>query len=312
MAPLTPQQLEQRRSGIGSSDIAAICGLSRWAAPIDVFLDKVNGTNNVANTIPLRMGHALEPLIAELYAERTTHTLEQCGTIVHPVRTWQLATPDRLAHVITGARKVVECKKAWDSNGWGEEGTDQVPPDYLVQVQWQLDVTGLYDADIAVLMGHRFAIYSVRRDDELCAQLRDAAENFWRAHVLTKEPPPVDGSEGFKRYLSDKYGTHDRTVLDADEHMESVAAKLESVVRDLGRLEKEEARLKNLLREFIGDSYAVKGACWKATWGKCKDGKKVDWEAVAKAAGATDALIAQHTAPKPGHRTLRFTWKYEE
>jgi putative phage-type endonuclease len=312
MAPLTQQQLELRRQGIGSSDIAAICGLSRWASPIDVFLDKVNGTRLIENTIPLRMGHALEPLIAELYAERTTHHLDICNTIVHPTRSWQLATPDRLAvigKVGSQMLKVVECKKAWSSDGWGEEGTDQVPQDYLVQTQWQMDVAGLDEADIAVLMGHRFAIYCVRRDDELCEQLRVAAESFWIHNVLAKQPPPIDGSEGMKRYLSEKYGTPDKVMLESDDGVSQLAVQLARVKEEIETLTSKEELLKNRLRDFIGDSYGVQGDCWKATWGKCKDGKKVDWEAVAKELGAAPEVISRHTKTKPGHRTLRFTWK---
>lgn len=309
MAPLTQQQLETRRHGIGSSDIAAICGLSRWASPIDVFLDKVNGSRLVENTIPMRMGHALEPLIADLYHEQTQFRLETCSTLVHNERPWQLATPDRIAWFDGNPFKVIECKKAWNSDGWGEEGTDQVPQDYLVQTQWQMDVTGLDEADIAVLMGHRFAIYSVRKDDELCEFLRAVAYNFWHNNVLAKEPPPIDGSESTKQYLASLYPQHDKVMLEPDDDCNQVAVKLARVNEEIETLTEKADLLKNQLREFIGDAHGIQGDVWKATWGRCKDGSKTDWEAVVKEVAAPPDAVQRHTKPKLGHRTLRFVWK---
>jgi hypothetical protein len=39
-----------------------------------------------------------------------------------------------------------------------------------------------------------------------------------------------------------------------------------------------------------------------ATWKSAKDSSKTDWEAVARALGATEDLIAAHTASVPGAR----------
>src|SRR6266850_4731464 len=43
MPRLSAKQLEQRRQGIGSSDVAAIVGASPWATAADIYYDKVDG-----------------------------------------------------------------------------------------------------------------------------------------------------------------------------------------------------------------------------------------------------------------------------
>ncbi|MEO3946205.1 YqaJ viral recombinase family protein [Gorillibacterium sp. CAU 1737] len=48
------QWLNYRRGGIGGSDIAAICGLSKWRTPIHVYaprasLDRLNSSINWSN-----------------------------------------------------------------------------------------------------------------------------------------------------------------------------------------------------------------------------------------------------------------------
>jgi len=54
---------------------------------------------------------------------------------------------------ITDSGRLVEIKTARSADGWGEAGTDEVPQEYLIQVQHYLAVTALPVADVAVLFG---------------------------------------------------------------------------------------------------------------------------------------------------------------
>ena len=42
MTPSREEFLARRKQGIGGSDIAAVCGLSPWRSPLDVYYDKLN------------------------------------------------------------------------------------------------------------------------------------------------------------------------------------------------------------------------------------------------------------------------------
>jgi len=308
---LTALQLVQRKQGIGSSDAAALVGLDPWKSPLDVWLDKTGQAENVAN-IPMRMGNALEPLVAELYSEKFSGIeLSLSDTCFHSDSDWMLATPDRLVLENGTPVKIVECKTAagWRLDGWGDEGTDEIPDAYLCQVQWQMLVTGIPLCDVAALIGSRLRVYTIAMDVDLCVSLADAARVFWHDHVLARVQPAIDGSESSRRFLSQLYPAGNGAMLTADEHADAIALKLAETKEQLGHFEHMEELYANQLRELIAEHDGVQGNAWRATWKKCKDGSRTDWEAVARELGASTAVIAKHTVAKLGHRTLRFTHK---
>ena len=47
--------LQERRRGIGGSEAAAILGLSPWATPLDVYLDKIGEGEEVEETEAMQM-----------------------------------------------------------------------------------------------------------------------------------------------------------------------------------------------------------------------------------------------------------------
>lgn len=68
--------LEARRSGLGGSDMAAICGESKWRTAIDVWCDRMEpqfSESNPSNSLltggeasdRLSMGHVLEPMVMQ-------------------------------------------------------------------------------------------------------------------------------------------------------------------------------------------------------------------------------------------------------
>lgn len=64
---LTAEQLAKRRTGITSTDIAAICGLNPYKSPMAVYLDKIGKPLEVEQTEGMFWGLALEPLLLQRY-----------------------------------------------------------------------------------------------------------------------------------------------------------------------------------------------------------------------------------------------------
>lgn len=111
---LTEAQLKARSSGLGGTDMVAICGESNYRGPIDVYLEKRHGLGLKIPTAPPEpfegnertfWGHILEPVLAARYAEETGMTLlepkNEAGeniTFRHPDRPWHMGTPDRLVY----------------------------------------------------------------------------------------------------------------------------------------------------------------------------------------------------------------------
>lgn len=191
------QWLADRRTGIGGSDVAAILGMSKWRTPLDVYLDKRGEAPERDDSEPMRWGRALEPLVRQEYADRTGRVVLAVPMMRHPNYQWMIANVDGVAD----GDRLLEVKTARTSMGWGEEGTDQVPADYLLQVQHYMIVTALPVADIAVLIGGSdFRIYEVRADAELQQSIIEAEGAFWERVQGGTPPDPVSYQDAVARF----------------------------------------------------------------------------------------------------------------
>lgn len=181
--------LAERRTGIGSSDAAAACGLKSFGrGPLDVYLDKLGILPPLEPSLAMEIGTALEPVIARAY-ERETGLL--LGTpppnIRSDVRPWMLANVDRLA-----ADRIVELKWSGSAEGFGEPGTDQVPEGYLIQTAHQMAVFEIGLADVAVLIGRGpLRIYHLERNAALERRLVEIEGELWD-RIQRRDPPEPD------------------------------------------------------------------------------------------------------------------------
>jgi putative phage-type endonuclease len=306
---LTAEQILDRRRGIGSSEIAAVCGISSWGSPLSVWLSKTGqATPQEEEVLHFDIGDALEPVCARWYARQTGEVLENPRRIfVHPEREWQCAMPDRIRE---SDGRPVECKVSYQADGWGDEGSDEVPQEYVCQVQWQLDVLGADLAHIAAIIGRSFRIYTVRRDEELIGALREAGERFWHDYVLTGIQPSITAHDRDREYLQTRFEKYEANrLLKAEVVHEEVARGYADACLKLKQAEEEEALFGNLMRELIGEAAGVEGEWWKCTWKAPKASANTDWEAVAQELGATADLIAKHTTPKKASRRFLFKRK---
>lgn len=181
---------EERRSGIGGSDVAAIMGLSPWQSPQDIFEQKLGLAAPTEETPAMRWGTILEDPIAEEYARQTGYKIRRANKVRrHPDYHYMIAHLDR---DVTRSDRIVECKSVgkWaDMSEWGEPGTDQIPQYYLTQAHHYLVVTGKRFCDVAVLIaGQDFRIYTVEADPEIAQELIEAEAEFWDCVVRMEAP----------------------------------------------------------------------------------------------------------------------------
>lgn len=192
-----------RRQGVTASEIAAIMGLSPWDSPFNLYWSKVSDWRWGGND-ETRVGSHLEDAIANWWAAEHAHLLGdpplmRAGLYAHPERPWQLATPDRKIRFRLAGRIVthglLECKwRAYDWDGWGEPGTDEIPVYYRAQGLWQADVMGVDEVHVSALGPGGFRAYLVRRDDRGEADLvlmRAAGADFMR-RLTEQDPPDLD------------------------------------------------------------------------------------------------------------------------
>ena len=62
--------LEIRKKGIGGSDVAGILGVSHWASPLTVYLDKVGETQKKETSEKMEIGTELEPYLREKFIKK--------------------------------------------------------------------------------------------------------------------------------------------------------------------------------------------------------------------------------------------------
>lgn len=274
---LTAEQIELRKKGIGSSDIARILYFDKW----QVWAEKTGRSDGVPMNAAMRRGDALEPVIAEIYAERMGLEPAQWAKGDTVVDGWKIATPDFITFegdpVPTDGGMILECKAPGFRSGWGEEWTDDIPEHVIVQVQWQMDImrrhalAGKDFCRVGAMVGNDHLVYEVGYDQKLIDRLEDVAEKFWRCNVLADIPPTVDESEGAKRYLDKRYPTNSAKLLAPTEQTIAWVTQLRAINEDIETFKKSKNRVENLIKEIMCDAQEIEGLC---TWKTDKNGKR--------------------------------------
>lgn len=191
-AAIRKEFLDRRRKFLGSSDAAGIVGLSKWQSPLRVYLGKV-GELPDTDDAPKKWGRLLQGTVAHAYSEEMERDVipPDQETVFHPQYPWMGASVDYMT-IVDGVKRILECKTARTSEGWGEPGTDQVPDYYNIQVQHQLCVTANEVADIPVLIaGSDFRVYTIERNDRLIDKLIQIEAAFWEL-VVSRQAPRID------------------------------------------------------------------------------------------------------------------------
>lgn len=235
--------LAERRKGIGGSDVAAILGLSRWRTAVDVWLDKRGLSAEHLETEAMRFGTLLEPIVLDEFTRRTGYEVRRGLPIQtseeHP---WMLASLDGL---IEDELAIVEAKTARTADGWGEDGSADIPVYYHTQVAHYMAVTGAKIAYVPVLIGGQdFRIFAVDRDEGFIADLIEAEREFWEANVLAGIPPaPTTAADALLLWARDN-----GTSVEADDELAETVAKLKAVKAEIKVLEERAAFLDDRLR----------------------------------------------------------------
>lgn len=216
--PEHPEWFAARRQGVTASEIAAILGLSPWDSAFAIYHRKQGTLDDQPDSDVLSLGRHLEPWIAERWADRHPELhIDVAGLYASDLRPWQLATPDRLIYDGCNCGSVepvdpdslLEIKHSASYDGWGDEGSDEIPVEYRAQVLWQMDVLGIDTAYVACLFLSSRIIreYVLTMDEAARADLAVmvAAAEAFRTRLDAQVPPPVDGSEATTAALQELY-----------------------------------------------------------------------------------------------------------
>lgn len=202
--------LNARRNGIGSSDIAAILGISRYGNALSVWHDKTGGLPlDGDDSEPALWGRAFEETVAREWARRNRSVVRRVGLVANTDRPWQMCTLDRrvlkcpLADEDEKCAVEIKCRDKMKASQFRAGVADDV----LVQTLWQADVCGFDHVHAAVLIGgNDYRQYVIRVADhaQVVADLRAAGERAWQQ--ITDRRAPVLAHDADPDVLLDLYG----------------------------------------------------------------------------------------------------------
>lgn len=243
------KQTIDRRGYIGSSDIAAIIGLSPFKTAYEVWEEKTADTWEEHDSPILRRGRRAEPFLLDtLKGEFDVWVLDANVRVEHPIYPFLRSESD-FHYVIDGEKfdKDIldlsnighgEIKSVGFNRGeWGEAGSQDVPAYYLAQSMFALQVNKLPETTIWGCFGFDdIRPYRFDFDAEAGQALEDAAVNFWNNHVLPKVPPATKTADDCRKVLSRFQGF----IWEASPECLEVAEQLRNCKRSIKLLQEEE------------------------------------------------------------------------
>ena len=257
--PYTDDWFEDRRSTIGASEAAGVCGVSRYAQPLEIFNRKKHGEESREQTKAQRRGHIFESAVLQLYGDRVGgHMMRNCPMLVHPKWAFMSATPDAIWHPEESQSPTcfdAKTTQLWDE--FGDEGSDDIPQEYIFQAQQQMAVTGAPRCDLPVLRSGSFdvSIYSVVRNEDLIEIIREAEQEMMDR--IKNDDPPEPNWEHPKTYdviRKTMCNVVEQSSVVLDEHLQELWDESKAMASERTRIEKEIKKRKAKILYALGEN----------------------------------------------------------
>lgn len=249
-----------RSTYIGSSDCAAILGLSDWGTPLSVYKEKIGeGEPPTPEKLEFFEGRKeLEPIIiGRLIRQYGAKVLYVNRRFKHPDFAFIAAeidfefevTPEIIESCPSIPRELIgtiqngECKTShpWAGAKFGDEGTDEIPIQYAAQSMHGLAVTGRQLCLYAVLTGFdQFSTYVLHRDPETICEIMKKEMDFWYKNVVSRVPPEPINNEDLKVL----FAKHKGRPVDLDDEAMKAYERLKYLRSAASSIEKEQEELK--------------------------------------------------------------------
>lgn len=272
--PLTSEQLENRRKGLGGSDMAAILGVSPWVTPMQLYLEKRGEIEGSKRSEAMELGELLEPVLRRAYELLKGVSVDvPTYTFTHTKHNFLVANVDG----IISKDKLLEIKTSATTENWGT-ATSQIPIYYNTQVQHYINVLKAQEIDIAVLFAdlklkkmfvedvyskeipidevaeriityYDFRIFTVKRDEDIIALLEDRAVQFWR-RIQEGNPPEITNIVDWKLFYRKRLTEED---IECNISILNATVELKNINKQKKELEQREQELKQQIVMFMKD-----------------------------------------------------------
>lgn len=300
--------LRNRADGIGSSEIATLMGVNKWQTPYQLWAEKraaraavLSGeerTPEKESTL-MKMGHILEPVVANLWAEQTQREIYDWSAAeymyIHPEYDYMRASPDReFAPVGNEQGGILECKTTQFA-----VDADSLPEYWFCQVQWQMLIASQEYCNIAWLTrGTDFGFVGVHFDSEFGKLLMERAAEFWADCIIGgKEPEMTSAADVVLKYAHDNGET-----IHADSTLYSDYLTLQSLTAERAEIDRQIDEIKDRAKIAMGGAGRMEyNGSALYTWKSGKPRAKFDTKSFA---AEHPDLYEQYTSEAAASRTF--------
>ncbi len=269
--------LENRKGGIGSSEVATILGLNPYESKHALWLRKTGQAPAKEETFFMKAGHYLEDAVAKFFEDESGYTVIKSSAdediYVHPEYEWARVSPDRtfwLSGTRNDEKGILECKTTQR-----EIDPDNIPPYWFTQIQYQLGVMGRKKGALAWLSAGRVFDYrEIEFVPDYFNWIMEEAEKFYVENILGgKEPELTTVEDVLYKYPTSNPGT----FVEAADEIAQAVAELKEKKAENSAVEADIAVLEEKIKVAFGEAECLNYQGFTlATWKTAKSSSKFD------------------------------------
>ena len=195
MTELTARELwlQERKTGIGGSDASVVLGVNPYKSVRELWLEKTGLTDGSAKeTGPILRGRVLEPVAADLYAQKTGRKIRRQPMRRHSQYRFMIGNVDRQILAVNGVASTgileVKCPGLRSIAKVKAHGL----PDYMtVQLMHYMAVYQYSWGSFCLFNAENWELiwFDLEADPSLIATLIEREQEFWSYVVNEIEPP---------------------------------------------------------------------------------------------------------------------------
>ena len=283
--PRAVAKLHESFPGITATAASIIAGVNPWESPYSLYQRMIGEAPEKEQTFPMWLGTQMEGIVIRAFTKETGLKCRRPHRAVDP-NFWFVSEEYGFpmgclldAWTLDPEKTGIEAKTA--SAFMSAEWEDDVPLHYFLQIQHQLAVTGWDHFYAAAIVGNKFVMHRVPRDEELITLLTDKERRFYHDHLVPRVPPPVDGHESTSAAIGRQWGrsTPEYVEVINDPEIERLA----QVYAAQGKLIEEQKQAReetaNQLKVIVQDREALVAGDYKVGW-KTQVAKRADTKAL--------------------------------
>jgi putative phage-type endonuclease len=258
-----------RKNFIGSSEIAAALGMSRWKSPLKLWAEKVGEIepDDLSDIEAVEWGKRLEEVVAKKFADKhKVKLMAYKKRYTHGEYPFLSCELDR---IITGTEQIVEVKtcSAWKAREWDEE---EIPTEYILQVQFAMGLSNRKKAWLIVLIGgQRYEEKELDFDAEMYEGMVKRAVLFWEDNVQKNIPPgAIVGDKDTLALLYPEVKRAEMIDVDVDTaiKLDALFINRQTAIDMVKEGEGMREVAENKIKEMVKEDQGVVTANFKATW----------------------------------------------